>query len=103
MTVDYVILNDVALHMAKGLVIEDHPPKHAAKNFHAHLALTLSCQWDQLLTPKDDDASECCITWVSGMEMTWWAWTDSEVFTQYLKTMGTAELESLKALNLALE
>ena len=42
-TVDYVILNDVALHMAKGLAIEDHPPGCTAKKFHARLALTLAC------------------------------------------------------------
>ena len=43
-SVDYVILNDVALHMAKSLAIEDHPPKRTAKNFHAHLVLMLTCQ-----------------------------------------------------------
>ena len=103
MTVDFIILNDVALHMAKGLTIEDHPPRCMAKNFHAHLAHSLSCQWDQLRTPKDDDAPECYITWVSSMEMTCWAWTESEVFAQHLKTIVTAENESLEALNVALE
>ena len=55
-TVDYIILNDAALHMAKGLAIEDHPPRCTAKNFHAHLALTLTCQRDLLQTPEVDDA-----------------------------------------------
>ena len=102
-TVDYVILNDLALHMAKGLVIEDYPSRRTAKNFHAHLALTLSCPWDQLHSSKAEDALECHITWVTGMEMTWWDWTDSEVFSQCLENILTAEHESSEALNAALE
>ena len=51
----YVVLNDAALHMAKGLAIEDHPPKCTTKNFNAHLALTLTCQQDLLQTPEVDD------------------------------------------------
>ena len=80
MTVYYVILNGVALHTAKGLAIEDHPPRHVAKNFHAHLALLLSYQWDQLHTLQVDDAPGRHIHWVPGMEMTWRAWTDLEEF-----------------------
>ena len=41
---DYVILNDMALQLTTDLVIEDHPPKQNAKNFHAHLALLLMCR-----------------------------------------------------------
>ena len=43
-TVDYIILNNAALHLAKGSTIEDHPPRCTAKNFHAHLALLLKCR-----------------------------------------------------------
>ena len=60
-TVDYVILNDVALHMAKSLAIEDHPPKRMAKNFHAHLALTLTCQQGLLQSLEVGDAPGCHI------------------------------------------
>ena len=102
-TVHYVILNKVALHMAKGLTIEDHPSRRSAKNFHAHLALTLSCPWDKLHSSKVDGALECHITWVSGMEMTWRDWTDSEVFAQCLENLVTAEYENSEALNAALE
>ena len=42
----YVVLNDAALHMAKGLAIGDHPPSRTAKNFHAHLAVMITYQWD---------------------------------------------------------
>ena len=54
-SVDYVILNDVALHMAKSLAIEDHPPKRKAKNFHAHLVLTLTCQQGLQRPPEVDN------------------------------------------------
>ena len=79
-TVYYVILNDIALHMAKSLAIEDHPPKCKAKNFHAHLALTLTCQQGLLQSLEVDNALGCHIRWVHGMEMAWRAWTDSEEF-----------------------
>ena len=61
-TVDYAVLNNVALQMAKGLIIEDHPSRCMAKNYHVHLALTLSCPWDKLHSSKVDGALECHIT-----------------------------------------
>ena len=60
-SVDYVILNDVALHMAKSLAIEDHPPKRTAKNFHAHLVLMLTCQQGLLQSLEAPDALGCHI------------------------------------------
>ena len=60
-SMDYVILNDVSLHMAKNLAIEDHPPRHTAKNFHAHLALMQNCQQNLLQTLEADDALGCLI------------------------------------------
>ena len=54
-SVDYVILSDAALHMAKSLAIEDHPPKHKAKNFHAHLVLALTCQQGLQRPPEVDN------------------------------------------------
>ena len=46
--VDYIISNNVALLLAKGLAIEDHLSKHTAKNFHVHLALMLMCKQNLL-------------------------------------------------------
>ena len=60
-TVDYAILNDTALQLAKGLAIEDHPPRRTAKNFHAHLALMLTCQQDLLEMTEVAGALGCHI------------------------------------------
>ena len=79
-SVDYTILSDAALHMAKSLAIEDHPPKRKAKNFHAHLVLMLTYQQGLLQSLEVDDALGCHIRWVSGMELAWRAWTDLEEF-----------------------
>ena len=54
-SMDYVILSDAALHMAKSLAIEDHPPKRKAKNFHAHLVPMLTCQQSLQRSLEVDD------------------------------------------------
>ena len=79
-SMDYVILSDATLHMAKRLAIEDHPPRRKAKNFHANLVLTLTCQQGLLQSPEVDNVLRCHFRWVSSMEMAWQAWTDSEDF-----------------------
>ena len=77
---DYVILSDAALHMVKRLAIEDHPPRRKAKNFHANLVLTLTCQQDLLQSLEVGNSLGCHIQWVPRMEVAWRTWTDSEVF-----------------------
>ena len=54
---DYVILNDMAQQLTTDLVIEDHPPRRNAKNFHAHLALALKCR-KEFMTMDGASSSE---------------------------------------------
>ena len=60
-TMDYIILYDVALHMAKSLALEDHSPRRMAKSFHVHLALMLTCQQGLLQALEVGDALGCHI------------------------------------------
>ena len=60
-TMDFIILNYVALHMVKSLAIDDHPPRCTAKNFHAYLALTLTRQQGLLQSLEVGDSPGCHI------------------------------------------
>ena len=80
-TVNYVVFNDVALHMAQSFAIEDHASRHKAKNFHAHMALTLTCKQALLSSAVAEGATGLQYRWVPGMEGTWHALTDTEAFS----------------------
>ena len=56
-TVDYIILNDMASQLTADLVIENNLPRQNAKNFHAHLPLTLKCR-KEAMTMEGASSSE---------------------------------------------
>ena len=98
-TVDYVIQNDMALQLMTGLVIEDHPPRRNAKNFHAHLALTLMCKKATAMMEGASSSEGQRVRWVLGMEDTWHDWTDTLAFAEGLASIVTGMYASLDALN----
>ena len=74
---DYVILNDMARQLTTDLVIEDHPPRQNAKNFHARLALLLNCRKAPMTVESASSSGGQQSHWVPGMEGTWCEWTDT--------------------------
>ena len=74
---DYVILNDMERQLTTDLVIEDHPPRQNAKNFHAHLALSLRCRKAPMIMKGASSSEGQRVHWVPGMEGTCREWTDT--------------------------
>ena len=77
---DYVILNDKAWQLTTNLIIEDDPPRRNAKNFHAHLALSLKCRKELMILEGATSSRRQRVQWVPGMEGTWHEWTDMSDF-----------------------
>ena len=98
-TVDYVILNDMAQQLTTDLVIEDHPPRQNAKNFHAHLAVSLKCRKELMTMEGATSSGRQQVHWVPGMEDTWREWTDTLDFANGLASIVTGMYAKLDALN----
>ena len=97
--VDYVILNDMVLQLMTDFSIEDHPPRHNAKNFNAHLALTLTCKKAIVMMEGACSSEGQRVCWVPGMEDTWHAWTDTPAFAEGIASIVTGTYISTDALN----
>ena len=97
--VDNVILNDMARQLTTNLVIEDHPPGQNAKNFHAHLALTLKCRKESTMMEGASSIEGQGVHWAPGMEGTWREWTDRLDFAEGLASIVTIMYANLDALN----
>ena len=77
---DNVILNDMAWQLTTNLIIEDHPPRQNAKNFHAHLALSLECRKELMIMEGATSSGRQQVHWVLGMKGAWREWTDTSDF-----------------------
>ena len=96
---DYIILNDMALQLTTDLAIEDHPPRRNAKNFHAHLALILTCKKATAMREGASSSEEQRVCWVPGMEDTWRNWTNTLAFVEGRASIVTGTYASSDALN----
>ena len=76
---------------------------HNTKNFHANMALMLTCKQAWLTSVATAGAMGWQIRWVPDMKVTWRAWTDTETFARGLAATVTLEYNSIDAMNDAVE
>ena len=79
----------MARQFTTDLVIEDHPPRQNAKNFHAHLALLLQCRKTLETMKGASSGGRQQVHWVLGMEGTWREWTDMLDFAKGMASIVT--------------
>ena len=89
----------MARQLTTDLVIEDHPPRRNAKNFHAHLALTLKCKKEPITLEGTSSSKGRRVHWMPGMEVTWCDWTYTLDFAEGLTSTVTGTYANLDTLN----